>query len=65
MNSNLGENSKESSSSRISTKASFNDDTSKETLNVNKTCGCFCKWDVDNVQTLLDQAQKKELQKIL
>ena len=33
-----GENWKESSSSTILTEASFNSDSNKETLNVNKTC---------------------------
>ena len=36
VNSDLGENSKEHLSSIISTKASFNDDSNQETLNVNK-----------------------------
>ena len=35
-NSALGENSKEPSSSTISTEASFNDDNNEKTLNVNK-----------------------------
>ena len=34
----LGENSKEPSSSTISTEASFNDDSNEKTLNVNKVC---------------------------
>ena len=36
VNSDLGENSKERSSSIISTEASFNDDSNKETPSVNK-----------------------------
>ena len=38
MNSASGKNSKEPSSSTISTEASFNGDSNEETLNVNKTC---------------------------
>ena len=38
MNSASGENWKEASSSTISTEASFNGDSNKENLNVNKTC---------------------------
>ena len=38
LNSALGENSKEPSSSAISTEAYFNDDSNKETLNVSKFC---------------------------
>ena len=37
-NSASGENSIEPSSSAISTETSFNDDSNKETLNVNKVC---------------------------
>ena len=38
VNSALGENSKEASSSTISTGASFNDDSNEETLNINNVC---------------------------
>ena len=38
LNSALGENSKEPSSSTISTGASFNDDSNEETLNINNVC---------------------------
>ena len=38
VNTTVGENSKESSSSTISTEASFNDDSDEETLNINKVC---------------------------
>ena len=38
VNSASGENSIEPSSSAISTETSFNDDSNKETLNVNKVC---------------------------
>ena len=38
VNSALVENSKERSSSTISTEASFNDDSNEETLNINKVC---------------------------
>ena len=38
VNSALGENSKERSSSIISTEASFNDESNEDTLNVNKVC---------------------------
>ena len=38
VNSASGENWKETSSSVISTRASFNGDSNEETLNVNKTC---------------------------
>ena len=38
MNSASKENSKESSSSTISTEASFNVDSNEETINLNKTC---------------------------
>ena len=38
LNSALAENSKEPSSSAISTEASLNNDSNKETLNVNKVC---------------------------
>ena len=38
LNSALGENSKEPSSSTISTETLFNEDSNKETLNVNKVC---------------------------
>ena len=38
LNSVLGENLKETSSSTVSIEASFNNNTIKETLNVNKVC---------------------------
>ena len=38
LNSALWKNSNEPSSSRISTEASFNDDSNKENINVNKVC---------------------------
>ena len=38
VNKTLGEKSKESSSSTISTEAPFNDDSNEETLNINKVC---------------------------
>ena len=38
MNSVLGENSKDPSSSTISTEVSFNDNSNEETLNINKVC---------------------------
>ena len=43
MNSALGENSKEPSSSTISTEASFNDDSNEKTLNIIKFVSSYKK----------------------
>ena len=61
MNSALGGNSKEPSSSTISAEASFDDDINKKVINVNKRLSVITekKWDINNIQPLLAQVQQK------
>ena len=61
MNSALGGNSKEPSSSTISAAASFDDDINKKVINVNKRLSVITekKWDINNIQPLPAQVQQK------
>ena len=61
VNSALGGNSKEPSSSTISAEASFDDDINKKVINVNKRLSVITekKWDINNIQPLPAQVQQK------
>ena len=61
MNSALGGNSKEPSSSTISAEASFDDAINKKVINVNKRLSVITekKWDINNIQPLPAQVQQK------
>ena len=59
MNSSSGENRKQTSSSTISTEASFNGDSNAETLNINETC-----WQLFILHAPQQNLQRKILEKV-